>query len=791
MSDHAPGPERQPQRSRRRLSRFRDLPLKAKFALLLALCGGLTAVFASTAVLLIGWRIGEDGAQEQAREVARLSAHVLEAAVAFEDLPAIRDSLAVAATRRDLAGIWAWSRDGRLLQGRGGVAAVRPGHGSANLVRGRATASAPVLAGGTRVGDVTVELDLSDYRERLLIAGAVVLLSALAALMLSLLVSQWVARRVVRPIVALADAAASIAAGRAYERRLRSAGNDEVGRAVTAFNAMIDEVAQRGEALAEANRGLEARVAERTAELARETARAEAASLAKTRFLANMSHELRTPLNGVIGATQLLRDHGDDAPRRAELVDIIRSSGVNLQAMIDGVLDLARIESGGLKLDEVDFNLPDTVESVVATMAVAARQKALRLVCEIDPALAAWRHGDPVRLRQVLLNLLGNAIKFTHHGEVVLELSAAPELAGGVRLAVRDSGIGMDEAALGTAFQAFVQADERSTRRFGGSGVGLAICREVVDLMGGRIAVQSQPGRGSTFTVTLPFPAAAHAPAPPLPLGYRVALVEPHAASASALAALLRRIGCTPVRCADAGSVRAALAQVDGLGRAPWLLVATDDAASLELLEAAAADIDPQRVIGMDANESYAVEAAREHQRLARSVSKPVMRGSLVSRFGAVAERSAPVAQARDIDSRFGALAAGRVLVVEDDPVNQTIVAAMLAHAGYSVELAGDGASALRLMGEMHFDLVLMDWQMPDMDGLEVTRRLRAGAAGPRGRSTAIVALTANAFAEDRAACLAAGMDDFLTKPVVAETLIRTVNRWIGRALPAAPAGAG
>ena len=772
-------------RSRRRL---RDLPLEAKFGLLLAICGGLTALFASTAVLFIGWRSGEASAREQAHEVARLSAHSLQAAVAFEDVSGIRDSLAVAATRNNLRGIWVWSRDGRLLESRGDGNAVPPNAGGGGLAQGLIEASEPIPGEGGAAGHVTVRLDLSTHRSRLFEQGGAILLGALVAVLLSLALSLRLARRIVRPIVALADAAGSIAAGRDFNRRLPAADDDELGRAVGAFNAMIDEVALRGEALADANRQLEARVAERTAALEREKERAEAASQAKTRFLANMSHELRTPLNGVIGAAQLLRDQGDERQRRNELIGIIRSSGNNLLGLIDSVLDLARIESGSLTLSEEDFDLADLVEAVIATAAAGARQKGLPVVCEIDPGLALWRHGDTQRLRQVLLNLLGNATKFTLHGEVVLQVSAAAD--GSVCFVVRDTGIGIGAGSLATVFEPFRQADDGSTRRFGGSGLGLSICRELVSLMRGRIDAASQLQRGSTFTVTLPLRRCA-APWVVAPLAYRVAYIVPHEASARALHALLVRIGCEALRCRSVDDVREALCRNDAQGRPPWLLLAADDASSLELMEAAAAHIDPQYVIGMDHAEWYAADAARDGLRLARSVSKPVLRAALVSRFGAAqsALASRPSALAADaLAATALAQCAGRVLVVEDDAVNQTIVAAMLTQAGFSVEVASDGYSALHAFGTMRFDLVLMDWQMPDMDGLEVTRRLRAGAAGGRGPTTPIVALTANAFAEDRAACLAAGMNDFLTKPVLADQLVRTVNHWMAATAGVRPA---
>jgi signal transduction histidine kinase len=288
-------------------------------------------------------------------------------------------------------------------------------------------------------------------------------------------------------------------------------------------------------------------LAQENAALAQQRAMADAANQAKSEFLSSMSHELRTPLNGVIGAAQLLQDHATDPERRSELLGIIRSSGTHLLGLIDSILNLARIEAGAIELFREDFDLLDCVESALTTAAVPARLKGIHLVCIFDRHLTSWRYGDAVHLRQVIVNLVGNAVKFTQRGQVVVHLKPGQEK-GTISIEVADTGIGMNEEALQHLFEPFRQAGLGTMRRFGGSGLGLSICRKVVTLMDGHIHARSDLGQGSTFTVTLPLPIGRGAAPTPPQLGYRVVLVEPHPASAQGVTELLACLGCEAVR---------------------------------------------------------------------------------------------------------------------------------------------------------------------------------------------------------------------------------------------------
>lgn len=382
----------------------------------------------------------------------------------------------------------------------------------------------------------------------------------------------------------------------------------------------------------------------------------------------------------------------------------------------------------------------------------------------------------------MLLNLLGNAVKFTQQGEIVVRVEQGGS-SDEVRISVSDTGIGISRAWLPNLFEPFRQVEEGADRRFGGSGLGLAIVRQLVEAMGGHVSVHSEQGKGSQVEITLPLPQALTAAAEPSALQQRVGYFEPHETSAEALHALLLRTGCEARRCRDASELRAWCADHVDAAKLSWFLVCTDTPQTPELLEQAVDLLNPQRVIGMSNAESFDVDQARERRHLARKMIKPVMRAALVSQMTVSAPALKPLsspASQRETTSVDLLPSLAHVLVVEDDALNQTIVCPMLRHAGYRVSAVSGGQSALDTLREQSFDVVLMDWQMPDMDGVEATRRLRAGAAA---RNVPVVALTANAFAEDRETCLAAGMNDFLTKPVLAASLTSAIERWTKRAV--------
>jgi two-component system sensor histidine kinase BarA len=748
--------------------------LGVRLAALLALGAVTSALLAMAAMLGIAWYFAERDTAEEARQVARSVAFALQAPVSFDDADGIRDAVAVLQARPQIRGAWVHGPADQLLLS-SGSAPWRDGPGDlGGLALGWLQVSVPITAGSAAetVGRVTLSFDLAGAQQKLRLQALAAVAASLLAALLALVVSQRLARGISVPVVSLATTAAKITREQNYQLRLPAAGQDEVGVAVAAFNLMLDEVEQRGTHLVAVNRQLKQQA--EAAQAAR--AQAESSSLAKTRFLANMSHELRSPLNGVIGAAQLLQSQGADAHRREELVEIIRTSGTHLLGLIEHVLDLSRIEAGAIELQPVDFNLLDGIEAAVMSCAALAAGKGLRLSCRVDPAVALWRRGDDVRLRQLVVNLVGNAVKFTAQGDVTVDVQPVEENPQRLRIHVRDTGIGMAQEALSMVFEPFQQADASTTRRYGGSGLGLAICRELARLMGGDVTVQSIPSVGSCFTLELPLPPAQQDAEPQEPLLWRVAWCEPHEPSARALTALLHRLGCVSQRCHDLAALRNFLAVDDAAGRRPWFLVALDAELGRSLLSEALPLLTPDRILPIGAGAEVLrseIAAALGPQ---RGLSRPVLLSTLSNRLttagkAEAAPRTGPATSGVDA-------ARTQVLLVEDDAINQTVVEAMLEQAGLACTVVESGAAALQRLEHSRFDVVLMDWQMPDMDGLEATRRLRAGRAGALNRQVPVIALTANAFAEDRSACLAAGMNDFLTKPVLAAHLVATVEHW-------------